>query len=197
MLTVALASLTAGIICGFFINPDMARYADTVLSIALYLLVFSVGIDLGSNKDVFKGIKQWGFKIVLIPITTALASLAGGIAAGIIMGYTVRESGAVAAGFGWYSLSAVIIRDMAGAQLGTVAFLANVFREILAFMLIPIVARLDELTAVAPGGATAMDTTLPMVSRYAGKEAAIFSVVSGVLLTLAVPVLVPLIINWV
>jgi uncharacterized membrane protein YbjE (DUF340 family) len=46
--------------------------------------------------------------------------------------------------------------------------------------------------AVAVAGATAMDTSLPFIVKNAGREMAIAAFVSGVLLTVAMPVLVPL-----
>ncbi len=79
------------------------------------------------------------------------------------------------------------------ATLGAIGFLTNVIRELLAFVLIPVLAaRLDPLTAIAPAGATAMDTTLPLIQRAAGSTTAIIAFVSGTVLSSAVPVLIPL-----
>ena len=49
------------------------------------------------------------------------------------------EAAAVASGFGWYSLSGVLIAETYDV-LGALAFLANVFQKIIAIVLIPIVA---------------------------------------------------------
>ncbi|MBN2047332.1 MAG: LysO family transporter, partial [Anaerolineaceae bacterium] len=45
----------------------------------------------------------------------------------------------------------------------------------------------------ASAGATAMDTTLPVIQKHAGKEYTLIAVYSGVILSLSVPILIPLI----
>ena len=66
------------------------------------------------------------------------------------------------------------------------------FREVLTFLLVPVLAGRNVYTAIAPAGATAMDTTLPLLSKYTDSKTAILAFVSGVICTLAMPVLVPL-----
>ena len=81
---------------------------------------------------------------------------------------------------------------LVGPDVGTMALLTNVFREVLSILMLPLVVRyLGKTAAVAPGGATTMDTTLPFVVRYAGSEMSILAFVSGVTLSLLVIVLVP------
>jgi len=77
-------------------------------------------------------------------------------------------------------------------ELGALAFLTNLFRELLAFLFVPVLsARLGMLTAIAPCGATAMDTTLPLIQRTAGPTAAVIAFLSGLVLSLVVPILIP------
>jgi len=96
------------------------------------------------------------------------------------------------AGFGWYSLSAVMLTGLVGAQIGTMALLSNIFREMLSVVIMPLVVKYcGKIAAIAPGGATTMDTTLPVVVRYAGSEMSVISFVSGVTLSMLVIVLVP------
>jgi len=40
---------------------------------------------------------------------------------------------AVGSGFGYYSLSSILITQYKGVELGTIALLANIFREIITF----------------------------------------------------------------
>ncbi len=88
---------------------------------------------------------------------------------------------AIGAGFGWYSLSSAILAPISGGEIGIMALLTNIFREMLSIMLLPLVVHyLGKTAAVAPGGATTMDTTLPFVVKYAGSEMSILSFVSGV-----------------
>ena len=129
----------------------------------------------------------------MTPIATALGSLAGGLAAAPFLGLGPGKAMALAGGFGWYSLSGVLIADMGDPALGSAAFLANMIRESIALVSIPFLAstRRPEL-AIGVGGATAMDVTLPLVESSAGPALVPASFASGALLSLAVPIIVPL-----
>jgi uncharacterized membrane protein YbjE (DUF340 family) len=101
---------------------------------------------------------------------------------------TLRECLAVASGFGWYSLSGVLLARLGNPSLGLFAFATNVFREILALVSLEWVYRaFGGWAAVALGGATSMDTTLGVLSRVSGGKLVPLGVVSGVLHSLCVP----------
>lgn len=54
-------SVIFGIIAGYFFFPEaIVPYMDTVTTIALNILIFFVGIDLGLNKHIFKDLKKHG-----------------------------------------------------------------------------------------------------------------------------------------
>lgn len=188
-----LIALVLGIVSGLFIMPD-AIYENTglLLDIGLCLLLFFVGIDLGSNKDIFKNLKNVGFKILIVPFATILGSLVGGIVCSFIFKINLFGSLAIASGLSWYTLSAIIITPIS-SELGTVAFLSNVFREVMAFIAIPFIAKhIGYLETIAAGAAISMDTGLPMVTKNTNQEVAVISFISGVILSLAVTVLVPI-----
>lgn len=194
MIVAALGSLMLGLLCGFFVfPPEMIAVMDTVMSYALAILIFSVGIEVGTNKTVFRKIREYNVRILVIPFGVAAASIAGAVLVGLLFGMPVNESAAIGSGFGFYSISAVIMRELGGAQLGTIAFLTHMLRELLSFLVIPFVARyFGRYAAIAPSGATAMDTTLPAIARATDEETALMAVVSGVVLTGLAPVLMPL-----
>ena len=74
---------------------------------------------------------------------------------------------AISSGFGWYSLSGIILTQLHSAEIGTIAFLTNIFRELITVVSIPFIAKyLNDYTAIAPAGATSMDSTLPIISKY-------------------------------
>ena len=188
-----LIALVLGIVSGLFIMPD-AIYENTglLLDIGLCLLLFFVGIDLGSNKDIFKNLKNVGFKILIVPFATIAGSLVGGIVCSFIFKINLFGSLAIASGLSWYTLSAIIITPIS-SELGTVAFLSNVFREVMAFIAIPFIAKhIGYLETIAAGAAISMDTGLPMVTKNTNQEVAVISFISGVILSLAVTVLVPI-----
>ena len=74
------------------------------------------------------------------------------------------------------------------------AFLSNILRELLSILLIPTLAkRLGYLECVAMPGAAAMDTVLPVIVSATDRRITVYSFASGLIASLLVPVLVPLI----
>jgi uncharacterized membrane protein YbjE (DUF340 family) len=195
MTVVILISLAAGGMVGYFIVPlDFLAGVERVSMLALYMLLFLVGVEIGHNKSAFKNIKNMGKKIIAVTSSIIVDSLLGGLVAGLIFGIRKNVSMAIASGFGWYSLSAVILKEIAGAEIGAIAFMSNVFREMLAFITIPWIAkRLNYCAAIAPAGVTSMDTTLLIISESTDNETAIISFSNGLILSTLVPILVPLI----
>lgn len=197
MMYIILASLVCGILSGYFILPaEVISNLDKIAALALNLLILSVGIDLGTNRSVFYSLKEAGFKILLVPASIISGSLVGGAIAALIYGMPLNLGLAISSGFGWYSLSGVILSNLAGPEAGTIAFLTNVFRELIAVLAIPLLAKkLNHLTAIAPAGATSMDTTLPLISEATDSKTVVVSFINGAILSSLVPILVPLLFN--
>lgn len=197
MILFALGSLLLGILCGYFLfPPEAVPVMDRLMSYALMLLLLSVGIEVGTNKTVFRKIREYNVRILVIPFGVAVGSIAGGLLLGFFLGMPVNESAAVSSGFGFYSVSAVILRGLGGAQLGTVAFMTNVLRELMAFLMIPFVARHFGRYAAGRAVGRDRDGHHPAGDRAAtDDETALIAVISGVVLTALVPVLVPLLYN--
>ena len=188
---IILAVVIGGIV-GLFVPDSWYALSDNWLTVGLCLLLFFVGIDIGKNKNVLKDLKRSGALFFLIPIGVAVGSLIGAFIIGALLGYPLHESGAIGSGLGWYTLSSIIIAPYS-AELSVLAFLTNVVREIIAIMMIPLVAKyVGFYEAIAPAGATAMDTTLPIVSRNTNSETAVLSFSTGLILSTLVPILVPL-----
>lgn len=160
-------SVFIGALCGYFFVPEsFIPNIEFISTIALNLLILFVGIDVGSNKNLIKDLKRNGLKVLLIPLSIIIGSLTGGIITAIFFKLSIKSALSIAAGFGWYSLSAVMLTSLESVQIGTIAFLTNVFREIIAVITIPFLAKkLNHFTAIAPAGATSMDTTLPIISK--------------------------------
>lgn len=187
-----LVVLVMGIGAGFILPENISAFIDSASSYMLLILLFSVGIDMGLNKEVFTRIKELGFKILLIPFGVVVGSLCGGFLTAFLTQMPVKDSLAISAGLGWYSLSGIMITEAGNPVAGTIAFLSNVFREMLTFIVVPFIAsHMNYYCAIAPAGATAMDTTLGIISRNTNGTIAVLSFVSGVICTLLVPVLVP------
>lgn len=175
---------------GFVLEFDLSLYA-------LYLLLFLIGLGIGGDRKFPRILRMVRPSIVLVPLSvivgTGLAALGVSF---LLRDLTVRELLAVGSGFGYYSLSSVIITQVHGPALGVIALLANITREIVTLLFAPVLARyLGKLAPIAAGGATAMDTTLPVITRFSGKEYAVVAVFSGIVLTLLVPLFVTLLLK--
>jgi uncharacterized membrane protein YbjE (DUF340 family) len=183
--------VAAGFLAAFFL-PVFGWFRDEYTSILLYLLLFLVGIQLVKNEVDLKKTLLHPATLV-VPLAVVAGSLLGGILLAPFFGLSTGRALALSSGFGWYSLSGVLITDMGSPVLGAAAFLSNVMRETLALFLIPLFARF-RLPRVAIGiaGATSMDVTLPLVERSCGSEYVPLSIANGALLSLLVPFLVPL-----
>lgn len=185
--------LILGIVCGMILPQTIIIFIADSSSTMLLLLLFCVGIDMGVNKGVFQQIRQLGLRILLIPFGVVLGSLCGGALSALIMTMPIKEGLAISSGLGWYSLSGVLITNAGNPTGGTVSFLSNVFREMIAFVSIPFLVKyLNVYTAIAPAGATAMDTTLGVIKKNTDTKTAILAFVSGAVCTLIVPILVPI-----
>ena len=186
-----------GILASFYrILPDILIKNDFSIY-ALYVLILLVGIGMGGDKRSLEILKSSKLKIVLVPITVIIGTFVGVAIASIFINVGLRDSLAVGAGFGWYSLSSIFITKISGGTLGVIALLSNIFREIITFAFTPLLIRyFGKLAPIASGGATSMDTTLPIITKFAGKEYAIISMFSGVTLSLLVPFLVTFILTF-
>ncbi len=159
----------------------------------ILLLMFSVGMSLGFDLSSFGIMRELRGKVLLVPLAVTAGTFLGSLAAfALLPGIALPETLSVGAGFGYYSLSSAIITQLGNPVLGSTALLANIFRELFSLLAAPLLARFfGPLAPLASAGATSMDTCLPMIVRCSGERCGIIAVFSGMLLTLAVPVLVP------
>jgi uncharacterized membrane protein YbjE (DUF340 family) len=192
-----LASFVAGIVCSVTGVTPRFLLSDTLSAVMLYVLVLLVGMGIGASGQGLAVVRRVGWRVVLVPAAVVAGTLgAAALVALAWPGSQLLETLAVASGFGYYSLSSVIIKDMHGATLGATALLANMAREVTTLVIAPLLTRrLGKLALIGCGGATSMDTTLPIVTRFSGREYAAISIFSGLVLSLLVPFIVPLLLS--
>ena len=167
--------------------------SSEITDYSLYFLLVLIGFSIGKDKSTIKTLFKSNYIVLLVPLGTVIGTLIGGYLASFFINLSAKDSMAVAAGFGWYSLSAVMISNMKSSDLGSIAFLSNVSREIISIVLIPFTAKyVGSYVSIAPGGATTMDTTLPLIEKYAGESAAFTAFIHGFILSALVPFIVPL-----
>ncbi len=187
-----LSVVAAGFCGGFFLNIFPAFTAETLTTVLLYILLVVVGIQLVRRRVNIRGVLLHA-EVLLLPIATAAGTLAGGLLTAAVSGIAWNRCLSLVSGFGWYSLSGVLISDLGDPVLGSAAFLSNMLRESISLVCIPFLARTPYPSAgIGMAGATSMDVTLPLIERSCGAEAVPKAISHGALLSLLVPLLVPL-----
>ncbi len=191
------------IIVGFFILGIFAGLSGYIsidaLSfdisfVALCLLMFFVGVSIGNDVDALKNLRQIKPGLMFLPLATIVGTLAGCAVISLVFSHrSLTDCLAVGSGFGYYSLSSIFITQYRGPELGTIALLSNITREIITLLCAPLLLRLfGRLAPISCGGATSMDTTLPIISRTSGNELVVLSIFHGFVVDFSVPFLVTL-----
>ncbi len=189
---VIVAFFIAGIVIGVLHLLPEASGIGNVSYVTLCALIFLVGFMIGNDADIFKKFRRLNRLYMLLPIMTIVGTLAGCSIATLMLPHrSLSECLAVGAGMGYYSLSSVLITQSKGAALGTVALLANIVREVITLLGAPLMVRwFGPLAPISVGGATTMDTTLPVLTNACGKDFVIVSIFHGFIVDFSVPFLV-------
>jgi len=182
-----LVAVIAGLLAGYYLLPDMPM-AEELATWALMFLLFLIGLQLRnaglSLRKLLMNRQGLGIALAL-----TLSSLAAGALLIPWLGLPWHDALAVASGFGWYSLSGIVIGEALGPAWGGVAFLNDVLREIVALAIIPLLIASRPAMAIGYGGATAMDFTLPVIRSSGGLPCVPVAIASGFLLSFLSPVL--------
>lgn len=154
--------------------------------------MFSVGLSVGNNPQTLNNFRSLNPRLAFLPIMTILGTLAASALTSLILPErSAADCMAIGSGFGYYSLSSIFITEYKGPELGTVALLSNIMREMITLLCAPLLVRwFGNLAPISAGGATTMDTTLPIITRSAGQEFVVVSIFHGFLVDFSVPFLV-------
>ncbi len=190
MIKMIFTALLTGALGGyFFLTPEHKPILDTILLNALNITVLIAGFDIGGNRQLIKKMINWKTVglMLAVPLGVTIGSLGAGVIMGKILGLATHDALLISAGMGWYSLSSVVIATMYNTEIGTIAFFTNFLRELGAFIFVPFLARFTSVACAAVGGATVMDSTLPVLIKSAGVPVGIIGFTSGFILTLVIP----------
>jgi len=168
-----------------FLNQNVSFYV-------LCGLMFSVGISIGNDPSSIRQFRNINPRILFLPLMTIVGTLLGVFAVSFcIKNRSIADCLAVGSGFGYYSLSSILITQYKGVELGTIALLSNIMREVMTLLFAPwMVKYFGKLAPISAGGATTMDTTFPIIVRNSGKDYAIVSIYQGFVVDFTVPFLV-------
>jgi len=165
-------------------------------NLAVYAMLAAVGMSLGFDSRAWRILRDLKGWVVLVPLMIIVGTFLGGVAAWTMLDMSFRDVMAVAAGFGYYSLSSMLINQLADVSLGSMALISNMVRELVTLLFAPLFARaFGGLGPLSAAGA-ASDTCLPAIIRTSGERNTILGIFSGMVLTIAVPIFVTSIFAW-
>lgn len=176
----------SGLFVGLIAGMDLS-WVDTASEWILFFLLFLIGIQLRNSGLTLRQIllnKQG----MLIAIVIIITSWIGGLLAALLLDIPLTRGLAMASGFGWYSLSGILMGDAFGPVYGGASFMIELLRELVALVIIPLLIHQKPCTAIGYAGATAMDFTLPVIQTSGGVRCVPVAIVSGFILSLLVPV---------
>ncbi|MDN5681002.1 MAG: lysine exporter LysO family protein [Ewingella sp.] len=179
------------VIAGFLLGLTQwhwLTYASEASEVALIFLLALVGMQLRNSSMTLRQIIL-NRRGILVASVVAVSSLVGGALAALLLGLPLNTGLAMASGYGWYSLSGIVLTDAFGPVVGSAAFFNDLARELCAIMLIPTLVRSSRSSALGLCGATSMDFTLPVLQRSGGLDMVPPAVVHGFLLSLIAPIL--------
>ena len=190
---VILGFFTLGIILGLAGLPVGQSIVHKLSFWSLCILMAMVGMSVGGNPELVSSIRSMNPRIALLPVATILGTYAGCIIVNLFLGHSIADVLAIGSGFGYYSLSSVLISSSRGPHLGSIALISNIIREVFTLLCAPVLARIaGPLAPISSGGATTADTTLPIISSCCGDKFVLISIFHGFAVDFTVPFLVTL-----
>lgn len=188
----------AGCLLGF--SGEIKLDAHHISLYILYALMLQVGISIGSNKNLKQIVRQIRLKMLVIPLATIIGTLLFSALASLLLSrWSVFECMAVGSGFAYYSLSSILITQFKepsiglqlATELGTIALLSNIIREMMALLGSPLIEKyFGKLAPISAAGVNSMDVVLPAITRYSGKGMIPVAILHGILIDFSVPLFV-------
>jgi len=189
---ILLTVLVIGWLLGYYVKPPIpSGYIDSAIVIELLALILVIGLDMGSSIN--RRFIAHGSLGVIIAFSAMFGSAVDGLLLSYVLGLPPQESLGISMGMGWYSLVGPLLSVKFGPAIGTLAFLANFLREQLTYITVPlfVMGGFRDVALVSIGGATSMDDTLPIYRLYIGETGGFAAFVSGFVITMVLPILLP------
>ncbi|MCP1660179.1 lysine exporter LysO family protein [Neisseria perflava] len=155
----------------------------------LMALVLLVGIQLNGSGVTLRQvlINKRGVQTALLMMVSS--ALGGLLFAAIVPDVSWLKGLALSSGYGWYSLSGLVMTEAYGAVWGSIMLLNDLAREFFALVFIPLLMRRHPSAAVGVGGATSLDFTLPIIQASGGLAAVPLAISFGFIVNVAAPFL--------
>lgn len=181
----------ACVVIGFAVGkllPTQQLPIDNIIKGLLMLLILLVGFQLSNSGMTLRQVllNKRGVQVSLI---FCISVAVGGILFSFIMpDVSLTQGLALSSGYGWYSLSGIIMTDAYGAVWGSVALLNDLLREFVALLFIPLFMTKYPSASVGLGGATSMDFTLPVIQSAGGNEIVPLAMSYGFVVNVVAPI---------
>lgn len=184
-----LAALGVGFVCGTIALQLGGWKVSAYILTIIVVMIFLVGVQLRNGGYKIKQIllNRHGLYIAALTIlSSAVASL--------ICWFFFPELKLVQAlmlGFGmaWYSLTSVVVSQHWGTLLGSTMFFIDLGREVVALILVPLIAARFPSVAISVPGSTSFNATLPLIQKSGGMGLVPVALSSGFYLCIFTPLM--------
>ena len=175
-----------------FLAQQRLGLASLALPSSNAFLLLMIGI-IGADLAQIRLSRQWVSPAMLaLPGLVVVGSMLGGALVAWLADVPLKAGLALSSGYGWFSLSSVMVAEALGKAYGTMALSIDLLRELLAFVILYALGRWWPLVGLAAAGATAMDSSLPIIKQACSPSVIPMAMVSGFLLTLLAPFMMSL-----
>lgn len=191
-------------LCGVMPESAYAVDLERISSYALYALLFVVGVNVGLDSSLVKAMRELPLRVLFVPIIALVGTLVGSVAAFYVLKWcglllpelSLHKILTLDAGMGYYSITTIMVGQVWGAEIASIALLVNLLRELTTVLGAPLLSRLfGRYAATSLGGATSMDTSLPIIMRTDGNAMVPVAAYTGIFLTVAVPFILSLLLS--
>ena len=182
---VALGMVVLGVVLSRLISLEsIFDFELDMVNVFLYGLIFCIGADMAhANLN-----RSWrNPRVLLVPIWVVVGSLLGGFLASLLFDEALQTSLALSSGFGWFSLSSILVTSKLGVTYGAIALLTDLFRELMAICFLYLFGARFSREGVALSGAAASDSTLPIIKQMCSADMIPIALVSGIVLNFIAP----------
>lgn len=185
-----LVMIAAGVFLGVLLHKPLSNIS-TIINWLLIVLLFIIGHQMRKSGVSLKEVifNKIGFQLALLIL---ISSLIAGLIAAFILSMPYQDGLVLSSGFGWYTLSSILMGQLVSQDYGTSAFFIDFSRELVAIIFLPSLGRFIPLSMVGYCGGTAMDFSLPIIKQNLDEKCVVLAISSGMLLSCAVPILIPL-----
>ena len=195
--------VAAGMLAGYFliyrklgVQDDFLQKTDVWMTILLVALIFAVGFSLGLKGNMIASLKKAGVGVILFPAAAIIGTVIGGLIYYLISPMGIRESVAIAYGFGWYTYAPTVIAQAGYPVASAISFLHNAIRETFGIIAIPfIAAKIGYIESTAVPGVAAWDVCMPIVEQHTNEDTVIYSFATGCMMFITIPVVIPLVLT--